>query len=262
MEKHYPFEHLRAKAYELDTFKQTLPNVFAAMPELFRAMAIAHKSIAQRDMYGMPQGIRQDLGFETSVKLLLVACFQDRQLAQGAIAALALEVFRSLTLKWYRFGNDLDSCLYFGYFAYTCNSNAIYLLNDCLKQSAFLGGDVDGRQKESKLHTLFAPSHSHAWYKTNDGIGDKSNTIWIADSDLTKTGLPKPGYQVHFRSSSQYDLRAPIFIPIDEVETPVISQGKVVVSCPHCRQKCRGNLFKQIEVACPNCKTRWTQFTS
>jgi len=36
----------------------------------------------------------------------------------------------------------------------------------------------------------------------------------------------------------------------------------VIVSCPKCAQKCRGNLFKHIEMTCPTCKTSWTQFTS
>jgi hypothetical protein len=258
----YPFEHIRAQPQELALFKKALPSVSTAMPEFFRTMDIANKSIEQKNMFGNPLGIRQDLGFENSLKVLLIACFNDRLLTDGDTAIKAIDVFRALTLKWYAFGNKLDSCLYFGYFAYSWHTHAVALFNGYLKQSEFLAGGAKSRLSDPEIAKLLPPTYSKAWYKTSHGIGDKLHPILIADSDVTKTGLPRPGYQVHFRNSNQFDLRAPTFIEIDQVETPLIRDAKVIVSCPSCTQKCRGNLFKQIEITCPSCKTTWKQFTS
>jgi hypothetical protein len=258
----YPFEHIRAQPQELAIFKKALPSVTTAIPEFFRTMDIANKSIEQKNMFGNPLGIRQDLGFENALKVLLIACFNDGLLTDGDSAIKAIDVFRTLTLKWYAFGNKLDSCLYFGYFAYSCHAHAIALFNGYLKQSEFLAGGAKSRLNSPDIANLLVPTYSTAWYKTASAMGDKLQPILIADSDVTKTGLPRPGYQVHFRNTNQFDLRAPTFIEMDQVETPVIRDAKVIVSCPTCRQKCRGNLFKQIEVTCPSCKTTWKQFTS
>ncbi len=258
----YPFEHIRAQPQEFALFKKALPSITVAMPEFFRTMEIANKSIQQKNMFGNPLGIRQDLGFENALKVLLIACFNDGLLTDRDTAIKAIEVFRLLTLKWYAFGNKLDSCLYFGYFAYSCHAHAAALFNGHLKQSEFLAGGAKGRLHEPDIAQLLAPTYSNAWYKTSTGLGDKLHPIAIADADITKTGLPRPGYQVHFRHSNMFDLRAPTFIETDQVETPLIRDAKVIVSCPTCKQKCRGNLFKQIEITCPGCKTTWKQFTS
>ena len=262
MAQTYPFEHIRASPHELELFKKVLPNVSKEMPEYFRTMEVANKSIAQKNMFGNPLGIRQDLGFENAVKVLLIACFNDGILTQGDTALQAIDIFRALTLKWYAFGNKLDSCLYFGYFAYSCHPNALSLFSDHLKQSEFLAGGAKSRLNHPDIAQLLAPTYSNAWFKTTTGLGDKLHPLLISDADVTKTGLPRPGYLVHFKSSRQFDLRAPTFIEMDLVETPVIRDAKVIVTCPKCSQKCRGNLFKQIEMTCPTCKTTWKQFTS
>jgi hypothetical protein len=262
MDHPYPFENIRASAQEFSVFEKTLPNITATMPEFFRTMAIANRSIEQKNMFGNPLGIRQDLGFENALKVLLVACFKDRLLTDGDTASKAMDILRLVTLKWYSFGNKLESCLYFGYFTYSCHTYAYGLFNDYLKQSEFLAGGAKSRLNDPNIASFLKPTYSKSWFKTATGMGDKLNPILIADSDITKTGLPRPGYQVHFRNSHQFDLRAPTFIPVDQVETPLIRDAKVIVSCPTCTQRCRGNLFKQIEVTCPNCKTTWKQFTS
>lgn len=258
----YPFEHIKAKPDELALFKNAMPSITTAMPEFFRTMEIAYKSIEQKNMFGNPLGIRQDLGFENALKVLLIACFNDGLLTGGDSALKAIDIFRALTLKWYAFGNKLNSCLYFGYFAYSCNAHALTLFNDHIKQSEFLAGGSKSRLHHSEIAELMRPTYSNAWYKTAQGLGDKLHAILLSDADVTKTSLPRPGYLVHFRHSNQFDLRAPTFIEMGQVETPLIRDAKVIVSCPKCTQKCRGNLFKQIEVTCPNCKTTWKQFTS
>ena len=258
----YPFELIRAKPHELELFKKILPHIAKEMPEFFRSMEVANTSIEQKNMFGNPLGIRQDLGFENTLKVLLIACFNDGILTQGDTAIKALDIFRTLTLKWYAFGNKLGSCLYFAYFAYSRHPNALAFFIDHLKQSEFLAGGIKSRLNDPDIAQLLAPTYSKAWYKTSTGLGDKLHPILLSDADVTKTSLPRPGYQVHFRNSNQFDLRAPMFIEMDQVETPLIRDAKVIVSCPKCAQKCRGNLFKQIEMTCPTCKTSWTQFTS
>jgi len=258
----YPFEHIRAKPHEYELFKKVLPNIAKEMPEFFRTMEIANKSIEQKNMFGNPLGIRQDLGFENTLNVLLIACFNDGILTQGDAAIKALDIFRALTLKWYAFGNPLESCLYFAYFAYSCHPNALTFFNDHLKQSEFLSGGRKNRLNDPDIAQLLTPTYSKAWYKTSTGLGDKLHPLLINDANVTKTNLPRPGYQVHFRNTNQFDLRVPTFIEMDQVETPLITDSKVIVSCPKCGQKCRGNLFKHIEMTCPTCKTSWTQFTS
>ena len=262
MTLNYPFEHTRAKPHELDLFKKALPNITKEMPEFFRTMDVANKSIEQRNMFGNPLGIRQDLGFENSLKVLLLACFNDGLLTAGDTAERAIDIFRALSLKWYAFGNKLDSCLYFGYFAYSCHPNAVAFFSDHLKQSEFLAGGSKSRFNNPEIAQLLAPTYSKAWYKTSTGLGDKLHPILLSDSDVTKTSLPRPGYRVHFRNTNQFDLRSPTFIEMDQVEMPLIRDSKVIVTCPNCAQKCRGTLFKHIEMTCPNCKTIWKQFTS
>jgi hypothetical protein len=69
----------------------------------------------------MPRGIRQDLGVETSLKLLLVACFNDRLISANASPKAVLEKLRVLTLLWYAMGANLNACLFFGYYFYLDN---------------------------------------------------------------------------------------------------------------------------------------------
>ena len=133
MDHPYPFENIRASAQEFSVFEKTLPNITATMPEFFRTMEIANRSIEQKNMFGNPLGIRQDLGFENALKVLLVACFKDRLLTDGDTASKAMDILRLVTLKWYSFGNKLESCLYFGYFTYSCHTYAYGLFNDYLK---------------------------------------------------------------------------------------------------------------------------------
>jgi 23S rRNA U2552 (ribose-2'-O)-methylase RlmE/FtsJ len=46
---------------------------------------------------------------------------------------------------------------------------------------------------------------------------------------------------------------------IGEVVIVLISDGKAVVSCPSCSQKCRVKLFKHMEIKCPKCQQSWVQ---
>ena len=255
----YLFENIRANSTQIEFFKTKLPHVSQAMPEFFRSMAIAYKSIEQKNLYGMPQGIRQDLGVDTSLKLLLIACFNDHVIAANEPAKSAIEKLRVLTLNWYAMKGEINAALFFSYYFYTMSSNALFITKDLLKQIEFL---VDASQSASHAfeETLLI-GHSKSWYRSSNGVGDKLNDVFIHDSDFTKTDLPKPGYQVHYKKSFQYDLRAPIFVDLTWVEAPVTSDGKVIMSCPSCGQKCRGPVFAQLEVRCPRCKQVWTQRT-
>jgi hypothetical protein len=78
-------------------------------------------------------------------------------------------------------------------------------------------------------------------------------------ADATRTDLPRPGYQIHFRGSKIYDLRAPAFIDIADVEAPEIRGDKLITRCPSCSQRCRAQLFSWMELRCPTCQTVWRQ---
>ena len=71
MASNYPFEHLRAKPNEIELFEKRLPHVAKEMSEFYRTMEIANRSIAQKNMFGNPLGIRQDLGFENALNWVL-----------------------------------------------------------------------------------------------------------------------------------------------------------------------------------------------
>jgi hypothetical protein len=58
----YPFEKYRSTQKDKTAFQQLLPQVSAAMPEFFRALAVAYQSIEQKNMFNQPQGIRQSTG--------------------------------------------------------------------------------------------------------------------------------------------------------------------------------------------------------
>jgi hypothetical protein len=257
----YPFENFRATKNQTEFIQKKLPHVASVMPEFFRVMVVAYTSIDQKNFYGMPRGIRQDLGFETSLKLLLIACCNDGLIATHDLAKSALEKLRVLVLLWYGMGANLNACLFFGYYFYTQHSNALYLVKSILEQNEFLVDVSPSDHAASEQALLMNDLRSITWYKSASGLGDKLSTAYVQDGDYTRTDLPRPGYQVHFKKSGVYDIRIPMFLDPAEVETPLVSQGKVVVSCPKCQQKCRGPFFAHIEVSCPTCKQTWAQRT-
>ena len=105
----YPFENFRATQKQTDFIQKKIPHVASVMPEFFRVMVVAYTSIDQKNLYGMPRGIRQDLGVETSLKLLLIACSNDRLIAANESAKSVLEKLRVLTLLWYANGANLNA---------------------------------------------------------------------------------------------------------------------------------------------------------
>lgn len=257
----YPFANTTAKTNSAQLFKRKLPHVEAAMPEFFRVLAIANQSIAQRNMFGMPQGIRQDLGVDTALKLLLVACFQDR-LINGQSTPMAIaEVLRKLVLQWYALGHALQSCLFFGYYFYTLQSQALYVIKDLAQNIGVLESPEQEITQDAEVMNLLAPTHSNRWYTSSHGIGDKLFGICIHPQDATRADLPRPGYQIHFKKTAHLDLRAPLFVPLNDVEEPVMQNNKIITSCPRCSQKCRGTVFDHIEITCPVCQQHWKQWT-
>lgn len=257
----YPFENFRATEQQADLLDKKFLQVAAAMPEFFRVMAVAHTSVDQKTLYGQPGGIRQDLGVETSLKLLLMACCNDRIMTSNESAKSVIEKLRVLTLLYYAKSKNLKACLFFGYYFYRQHANAQYVIKNILAQNDLL---VDMNQSSEDVlarTSLFKGLRPHAWFRSQSGIGDKLSHVWIHDGDFTRTDLPHPGFQIHFRKTGAYDIRAPIFVNSTEVETPLANQGKVIVSCPKCGQKCRGPLFAQIEVTCPTCRQTWIQQT-
>jgi hypothetical protein len=108
---------------------------------------------------------------------------------------------------------------------------------------------------------LLAPTHSNRWYTCSRGIGDKMFAIIIQPQDTTRTDLPRPGYQIHFKKTGAIDLRAPLFVPVTDVQDSVVQNSKIITSCPRCSQKCRGTVFDHIEITCPECGQQWKQWT-
>ncbi len=257
----YPFENIRTTEQQVQTLKQKLPQVAAAMPEFFRVMVVAYTSIDQKNLYGMPRGIRQDLGLETSLKLLLIACANDRLIAANEPAKSVIDKLRVLTLLWYAMGGSLNACLFFGYYFYAHQSNALYVVKSILGQNELLVDVGSHRTIDPEVSLLFQQMRSSAWYRSSAGLGDKLSDVYVHEGDFIRTDLPSPGYQVHFRKTGLYDIRVPMFLDHAEVEVPVVTQGKVIVTCPQCHQKCRGPLFAHIEVVCPACKKKWVQRT-
>ncbi|NBY08112.1 MAG: hypothetical protein EBQ84_09415 [Betaproteobacteria bacterium] len=78
MATQYPFADLKAKYNEFELFKKKLPQVAVAMPEFFRVLEISFKSIEQKNAFNQPQGIYQSTGFDTAVKMLLIAMINDQ----------------------------------------------------------------------------------------------------------------------------------------------------------------------------------------
>ena len=206
----YPFENIRASVWQSDVYQKKLPHVTSVMPEFFRVMAVAFTSIDQKNLYGMPRGIRQDLGVETSLKLLLVACFNDRLIAANESPKVVLEKLRVLVLLWYAMGANLNACLFFGYYFYAQHSNALYVVKNLLGQIEFLVDVAKASREDADVARLFDEQSSKVWYRSTAGIGDKLRDVYVPDGDFTRTDLPRPGYQLHFKKSGIYDLRAPI----------------------------------------------------
>lgn len=257
----YPFESHRISATQADAFRKTLPHVWDTMPEFTRALGIAYKSIEQKNLYGQPLGIRQDLGIDTSLKLLVIACFNDRLIAANEPAASVAEKLRALMLAWYGVHQSLQASLFFVYYFYTLQATAMYVLKDLLQQVQFVVDVEAGTRAEALALDVLQPSHSTHWYRSAAGIGDKLGAVFVSDGDYTKADLPRPGYTLHFKKSHQYDLRAPMFLQGADVEQPAVDQGKVIMSCPRCGQKCRGPVFAHLEVKCPKCAQVWQQRT-
>ena len=257
----YPFENFSATEQQSSLLEKKFLQVAAVMPEFFRGMAVAHTSIDQKNLFGRPGGIRQDLGFETSLKLLLIACCNDRLIASNESPKAVLDKLRVLTLLWYAIGANLNACLFFGYYFYAQHSHALYEVQNLLNQIEFLVDVAKQPNQDADIALLLKGLNSSSWYRSTSGIGDKLHDVFVGEGDFTRTDLPRPGYQLHFKKSGRYDIRAPMFIGASDVEVPVVNQGKVIVSCPRCHQKCRVTLFAHIEVSCPACKQAWTQRT-
>ena len=255
----YPFEYTVVNKSEEKLFRDKLPQVSSSIPELFRTMSIAYRSIEQRNIYVKYGGLRRDNGFETSLNLVWVAMLNDHVIGIDAEISTYVDVLRAICLKWYQFGNSLDACLFFGYYFYLFNSQSKFIVRDQIKDLKFLIDNANRTTQDPATLSLIKPSYSGAWYQTEQGIGDKLTNIFIKNGDLSKVGLPLPGYQITFSETYQYDLRAPHFISEEQIEKPIVQDGKVIISCPKCRQRCRGAKFEHIEMTCPKCSQKWTQ---
>ncbi len=255
----YPFEHLRSDAHQAKLFQEKLPQVNAAMPEFFRTMAIAQRSITQKNMFGHPQGVRQDLGFETALRLVLIACINDRLFTVKEDTKTVVNVLRLLALRWYSFGNPLDGCLYFGHYFYAYQNHSQYAVKLLMEQSRLVVPQAEKVVLNRAGLALIEILPESRWYKSVDGLGDKLSNIFIETADLANVDAQISGVQIHFKKSNCYDLRAPLFVLADAIEIPQVLNDKVVVRCPHCQQKCRGNYFRHIEITCPKCQGHWSQ---
>ena len=123
----YPFEYTVVNKSEEKLFRDKLPQVSSSIPELFRTMSIAYRSIEQRNIYVKYGGLRRDNGFETSLNLVWVAMLNDHVIGIDAEISTYVDVLRAICLKWYQFGNSLDACLFFGYYFYLFNPRRSYV---------------------------------------------------------------------------------------------------------------------------------------
>jgi len=252
----YPFEKFGSSAAQQQVFIEKLPSVTKAMDEFFRTSAIAMQSLHQKNIFGGPQGIRQDLGFENALKVLLIACYNDRLITTATSSLRLAELIRQLTLRWYSFGKSIDAALFVSYNLFAQQSRSMFLLRDLKSQVEFVSNS-GALSVHDEVESLLAPITSRKWYRSKQGIGDKLSSVFISEGDFTNVDLPAPGIQIHFKKTQTYDLRAPLFLDKDWVETPLISNGKVTASCPGCGQKCRGQAFSYLEITCPTCRTVW-----
>lgn len=257
----YPFTKIKPKVNSKRIFEKYLPHVSQTLPEFFRVLAIANQSIAQKDMYGSPLGIRQDLGVESALKLMLMACHNDRVIHAQQSPLEIIDVLRKLVLQWFALGHSLESCLFFGYYFYTQQSQALYVVKTAMQQMDLLVNPAGSTSNNSEVQQLLAPTHSEHWYLGNQGLGDKLSNIFIPTKDFLRTDLPLPGFHIHFKQSVCFDLRAPFFIDPCHVEMALPKEGKVIASCPRCGQKCRGTAFDHMDITCPSCHQHWQQHT-
>jgi len=255
----YPFEKYRSSQKDKTAFMQLLPQVSAAMPEFFRSLAVAYQSIEQKNMFNQPQGIRQSTGLASSLNLLLVAMVNDKVIGIEAGTTGFVDALRLLVLKWYSFGNDLKACLYFGYYFYTHKSAAEHEVKNQLDAVHFLVDERSKMSEDPRIQALLAPPNSTAWYLGENLIGDKLHNITVQKGDYARVELPRPGYQITFKNTQMYDLRVPVILSDLQVERPQIADGKAIVSCPSCAQKCRVKVFRHMEIKCPKCQQAWTQ---
>ena len=257
----YPFEKVRPDAKQQQAFQKSWPQVSAALGEFFRVTAVASVSVQQKDIFGNPQGIRRDLGVEDSLKMLILAGFNDGIFTAQTQRTEIMDLLRQLSLTWYTFGLGLKSCVYLGYYFYEQHATALHAVENLRDQIEFLASVRGQGAAADAGAAALGCSHSKRWYRAREGIGDKRHGIFIAYGDFTKTDLPRPGYQIHFKKTKLYDLRAPFFVEGKDVEQPLIQHDKITASCPQCGQKCRGKLFAFIEIKCPTCSTVWQQKT-
>jgi hypothetical protein len=255
----YPFETTSPRQAELNLFKTKLPHITASIQELFRAMSVSYRSIEQKDIFGKYGGLRRDNGFETALNLMWVAMLNDQIIQTDADVLTFISKLRVLCLKWYQFGNSLDSCLFFGYFFYLFYNQSKFIVRDQIRDLKMLIDNDNTVTQDIAIQALLKPTHSTSWYQSELGIGDKLTSIFISNVDLVKVELPLPGYQITFQHSLQYDLRAPNFINREHIEVPLKKDGKVIISCPSCAQRCRGKLFTHLEMTCPKCSQTWVQ---
>ena len=257
----YPFEKYRSTSRDKETFLKLLPNVSAALPEYFRALSVAHHSIEQKNMFNQPQGIHQSTGLTSSLNLLLVAMVNDRVISVNAELVKFIDALRILVLKWYSFGNDLKACVYFGYYYYTHKSASEHEVRQQLDAIRFLVDESSRVSQDPSILQLMKPPNSRRWFAAESHIGDKLYPLTVQAGDFARVDLPRPAYQVSFKASQMFDLRVPITLTDQELERPQISQGKAIVSCPACGQKCRIDVYKRMEIKCPTCQQVWTQST-
>ena len=257
----YPFEKYRSTSRDKETFLKLLPNVSAALPEYFRALSVAHHSIEQKNMFNQPQGIHQSTGLTSSLNLLLVAMVNDRVISVNAELVKFIDALRILVLKWYSFGNDLKACVYFGYYYYTHKSASEHEVRQQLDAIRFLVDESSRVSQDPIILQLMKPPNSRRWFAAESHIGDKLYPLTVQAGDFARVDLPRPAYQVSFKASQMFDLRVPITLTDQELERPQISQGKAIVSCPACGQKCRIDVYKRMEIKCPTCQQVWTQST-
>ena len=151
--------------------------------------------------------------------------------------------------------------MFFGYYFYALQSQALYVLKDISQQISLLVDPEQALTQDPQVQSLLAPTHSNRWYTSSHGVGDKLFAILIQPQDATRTDLPRPGYHIHFKKTWAFDLRAPLFLPLAEVEEPLIQNNKIITSCPRCAQKCRGTAFDHLEITCPACQQHWKQWT-
>ena len=151
--------------------------------------------------------------------------------------------------------------MFFGYYFYTLQNQSGYVVKDTLQQLSVVTGASGLGVEHPDVAALLAPTHSQRWYRASQGLGDKLRGIFIAEGDFTRTDLPQPSYHIHFKQTQQFDLRAPLWVPADTVETQQVQHNKVIVSCPRCGQKCRCAMHPHIEITCPSCQQHWRQRT-